>query len=180
MASGDDDEYVRQTNEQVLEAAESLAELEELTPTTWSSLTLKDKLKALQVVEDRMASLQGRPGLRVVTAFLNGYGECDINNQRVVLNHLHLLRDRPVDEIVNTVIHEGRHAYQYFAVTHAGVLSDTPVVASWAENLAPGNYLNAEQFGQELYESQPVELDAWDYADRITQAWADRRRQGRG
>ncbi|SRR5258708_30079192 len=126
-----------------------------------------------------MAALQGRPGLQLVTALLNGYGEYDVDHERIVLNHLHLLGDKPVDELINTVIHEGRHAYQHFAVTHTGVLSDTAEVASWAENLAPDNYLTAEQFGQELYASQPVELDAWNYADRITQALAARRARNR-
>src|SRR5260221_4325069 len=132
MATGDDDEYVRQTNQQVLAAIESLAEVESLRPTIWSSVALKDRLKTLQVVEDRMAALQGRPGLQLVTALLNGYGEYDVDHERIVLNHLHLLGDKPVDELINTVIHEGRHAYQHFAVTHTGVLSDTAEVASWA------------------------------------------------
>ena len=73
----------------------------------------------------------------------------------------------PVQELVDTVVHEGRHAFQHYAVEHPGVVTDEHVVQAWAANMAPGGYLSAEEFGQRRYQSQPIEADAWSYAARI-------------
>ncbi len=36
--------------------------------------------------------------------------------------------------------------------------------------MAPGGYLTPDLYGQELYQSQPIEADAWAYAGRVRQA----------
>jgi hypothetical protein len=77
----------------------------------------------------------------------------------------------PVEEMVDTIVHEGRHAYQDFAVQHPAAVADQRVVAAWAKNRI--NYLDAERYGQELYQSQPLEADAWSYAGAVLAAVRD-------
>ena len=72
-----------------------------------------------------------------------------------------------ISETVDTIAHEGRHAYQHYAIKHPMFHSNVEEVASWRNNNIPGNYLSAEKYGQARYKAQPIEADAWTYASAI-------------
>jgi hypothetical protein len=152
-------------NMQVCEAAERLGSVPELEQETWQNLDSTQRLDALQSVEYIMADVQGRPPLSVMPVEMdqNTFGQFDgsaiqINSSMLESN------DLPASEFIDTVVHEGRHAYQYYAINHPGFESDPALTQSWAENFKPGNYLSAQEYGQELYIKQPVEADAWNYS----------------
>jgi len=158
-------------NLQVEEASERLSNFPEIKPENWESLDEPQRLEALQNVENQMAEIQGRPALPIQETDLpaNTFGQYDgeniqINGESIMDNHM------PVNDFVDTIIHEGRHAYQDYAIQNPGFEVDSEKVNQWAENFEPGNYLTPEEFGQELYMNQPVEADAWSYASRITSA----------
>jgi hypothetical protein len=157
-----------ETDLQVQDATAAIEAMDDLFPGAWQTLDAGDRLTALQDVVDQMAAIQGRPGVKVVPGAMpqGAFGAFD--GEQITVNAAHLEGDMPVGEFVDTIVHEGRHAYQAYAVEHPGAVTDSALVASWAENMAPGNYLNAEQYGQELYQNQPIEADAWSYAGRIT------------
>jgi len=116
-----------------------------------------------------MAAVQGRPGLSVEAEAL-GPGVCGAyDGSRLVVNAEQLDSATPVGEFVDTVVHEDRHAFQDFAVSHPGTVTDGTVVGAWAANMEPGQYLSAEDYGLEAYAAQPIEADAWAYAGRIAQ-----------
>lgn len=156
-----------ETDLQVQEATAALGAMDELAPAAWQTLDAGDRLAALQAVEEQMAAIQGRPSVAVVPEALPAGTFGAFDGERITVNTDHLEEEMPVGEFVDTIVHEGRHAYQAYAVEHPAVVTDSALVQAWADNMAPGNYLSAELYGQELYQRQPIEADAWSYAGRI-------------
>lgn len=151
---------------QIQEAVESLGNIENLNPGAWDNIGPDERLETLQTIENEMATIQGRPPVEVVmddTLGDNTFG--GYNGERIVVNANHLNSEMPVDEFIDTIVHEGRHAYQDHAIAHPGYVNNSELVNSWAENQS--NYLTADEYGQELYATQPLEADAWDYATQI-------------
>lgn len=161
-------EFEQTTEQQIQQAIESLQHIEGLDPQMWQTLDATERLGVLQNVEDRMADIQGRPAVEIVSEEMNPTTFGGYDGQRITLNSGQLESDMPMEEFIDTVVHEGRHVYQDYAVQNPGFVTDTALVNAWADNLA--NYLTAEEYGQELYVVQPIEADAWCYADRITSA----------
>ena len=155
-----------QTDVQVQEAITEINQIEEIRPAVWQELDAGERLRVLQSVEDCMSAIQNRPSVAVSAQEMDLGTFGGWNGQSIQLNAAHLESEMPVNEFIDTIVHEGRHAFQDYAVQNPGVVSDTNVMDAWAENR--DNYLNAEEFGQELYMAQPLEADAWAYASRIS------------
>lgn len=151
-------------SEQMSEAVTALEQIQEIRPENWEDLGLGERLAALQGVEDLMSEIQGRPPLDVVAERMEPglYGYFD---GKAVHISTWGLSSNDVAEAVDTIIHEGRHAYQHYAVDHPGFHPDQQQVEEWRDNFP--NYLAAELYGQEAYQNQPVEADAWAYASSI-------------
>lgn len=166
--SSDQDDFQLETDAQVCDAVTTLSDNQEIKPENWETLDEGERLNALQGVEDQMAEIQGRESLPVIADHdldRNIYG--GYNGSEIRINSDHVTGNQSIEENVDTIIHEGRHAFQDFAAQNPGVVSDNSVVDQWAENLEPGNYLSAELYGQAAYENQPVEADANSYTSSI-------------
>lgn len=159
-------DFALETEGQVADAIESLNTIPEIQPDNWENTEINERLSALQTVEANMAEIQGRPSVPVIPVDLppNQYGGWD--GEAITINANHLAGDMPVSENVDTIVHEGRHALQSFAVSHPEVVSDPAVVDAWRENMEPGNYVDPA-LDPEGYVNQPVEADAWGYAAAI-------------
>lgn len=157
-----------QTDVQVQQAVDEINQIEEIRPEVWQNLEAGERLAVLQSIEDRMAAIQARPAVTVSAHEMDASTFGGWNGQAIELNAAHLASDMSVSEFVDTIVHEGRHAFQDYAIQNPGVVSDASIVNAWAENRE--NYLRAEEYGQELYMAQPLEADAWAYAGRITSA----------
>ncbi len=156
-----------ETQLQEQEGVARLRDMPALTPEGWAQLDIGGRLEALNNVEATMAEIQGRPSVPVETAPMGETTFGGYDGSRILLNEEHLRRNElPVREFVDTIVHEGRHAYQDAAVKNPDLAGNAPEVQAWAENMQ--NYLSLEQYGQEIYQSQPVEADAWNYAAQIT------------
>jgi hypothetical protein len=174
-----DTAFALDTSQQIQDATQQLSQIEGLNPNNWTALDSASRLEMLQTVEDRMAAIQGRPAVEIKPTELTPgtYGYYD--GQRITINAADLNGNQmQVSEFVDTIVHEGRHAYQDYAITNPGIVSDPAVVAAWTENMQPGNYLTAEEYGQEAYLNQPVEADAWSYASQVTSALFREQRGG--
>lgn len=154
------------SDQQIGAAVDSLRQLDGLRPEVWQELTPEERTSTLQEVETRMSEVQGRTPLPIRTEQLGagsfGYydgGSITINADHVAGNEM------PVQEFVDTIVHEGRHAFQDHAIKTPGVVEDS-LANTWQENM--NNYLSAEEVGQEAYANQPVEADAWNYASNVT------------
>jgi hypothetical protein len=70
----------------------------------------------------------------------------------------------PAREVMEMILHTGRHAYQYFAVSHPEKHSNREEVHAWGANFA--RYLRFEE-NPWAYANQPIEVDAGRYAQAI-------------
>lgn len=76
-----------------------------------------------------------------------------------------LLENADPREVMTTVMHESRHAFQDFAINHPELVTVSPqTIAEWKYNF--DNYIRPE-FDFEAYVSQPVEADAEDFAETM-------------
>lgn len=156
-------------SEQVKEGVEALAPMGELRPGAWENIGVDERAAALQEAEARLAERAGRPAVTVIVEKtdpgVNGYYDPQTGTM-----HLseHLVQDAgSLARAIDTVAHEGRHAYQHHAINNPGFHPDAAQVRAWAENLQPGNYLTAELYGYEAYRNQPIEADAWAFGEAI-------------
>lgn len=76
-----------------------------------------------------------------------------------------LLKDADPQEVMETIMHESRHAYQDFAVNHPEQVSvDIETIQTWASNFT---YYIRPEYDFEAYENQPVEADANEFSERM-------------
>lgn len=153
---------------ETVEAVEALREIDDLQFENWYRLREIDKVGVLQQAENRLAELQRRSPAEVlmVDCEPNVYGGYNYGTNQIEISS-HLLRSNDVKEVVDTIAHEGRHAYQYQATMFPEIHHDRNEVREWRKNFF--NYMRQEDYGYELYRSQPLEADAWKYGKTIAE-----------
>ncbi|MGE3276474.1 MAG: hypothetical protein AB7O67_15275 [Vicinamibacterales bacterium] len=138
----------------------------------WNNLaTPNARLEVLQKAENAIASLSGRPALPVLPGNLEPqeYGVCD--GEAIWVNEDYL-EPGCNQEMIRTIVHEGRHAMQYHACSNPDAHQDSAQVEAWQSNLRPGGYIEWRE-NPERYMSQPVEADAFAYEDAVMSAYID-------
>lgn len=161
-------EHQLETELQISMAADSLANIPELGDEAWGSLDAAQRLGVLQNIENTMAGIQNREPVAIQAEPMEPgvFGGFNPNTRGIQLNEAYLTGDDvPPSEHLNTIVHEGRHAFQAAAIQDPALVTDPAVVADWAEN--DKKYLSPDLVGQEMYEAQPLEQDAFDYANRV-------------
>ena len=85
-------------------------------------------------------------------------------NNSIELN-MNLLEQKDCSGLLNTILHEARHAFQLKAIENPNSVSvDVGKINEWRENFV--NYIPPE-LDYEEYRNQSVEADAFAYADTI-------------
>lgn len=187
------DEYIEKherlyDNEVSREIASELGSMTDLRYENWTNLSEDEKLSLLNDVEQTQANLEHRDSMTVEFEDLpkNTFGYQDADNNRIVLNRAHILSDHPFyhREAIDTIIHEGRHAYQHYNVDVQTIHESDAEVASWRENFYDPKYGYYHSQGRKmyipledgtvqemsdnrLYEYQPVEIDARNFASDV-------------
>jgi hypothetical protein len=98
----------------------------------------------------------------------NSLGGYNPENNTISLNaKKYLYGDMPnVDDMINTIVHESRHAYQHEVANNSerntGISKET--IREWKENL--DNYISP-YYDFEAYRNQPIEVDAFDFSDNV-------------
>jgi len=133
----------------------------------WADASQEQRLSALQRAENEAARIQGRDPLSVALDAGAPSEEKGYYNDEQILIGEHSLNNDDVSEIANTLAHEGRHAYQDYAIEHPNFHPDADDVQSWRENMQPRAYIPPEQ-GYQQYRNQPIERDAWSFGNNIT------------
>ncbi|MCM1352934.1 MAG: hypothetical protein NC250_09420, partial [Alistipes senegalensis] len=78
-------------------------------------------------------------------------------------------------EILDTLIHEGRHAYQDYNMNEREVHPRRSEIDSWRENESCGYYSgDASELGARLYRFQPQETDARQFAQDVIEKLNDK------
>lgn len=145
-----------------MENVEYLQSIEGLKAENWVELQPHERLDVLRTLESRLAEIQRRPPLPIVAERMEE-GLCGyFDGKALHINMEHIQDPAYLQEVTDTVAHEGRHAYQDYAIEHPEIHPDLKEVQYWAANHE--HYLNSRKFGLEIYESQPLEVDARHYA----------------
>lgn len=125
----------------------------------WQAMDAGERLQALQEIENRAALEQGREALEVAadpfcddegTPKGGVYGEYDgeklyvneyLVNDNGFYDHGDIIPQSDVNvQLMDTVLHEGRHAFQDYAVANPGAY-DAAETARFEVNNEPGNYI---------------------------------------
>ena len=142
---------------------------ENLHPRVWQTLSLDEKLDTLQMVEYYEAMQTGRPVAQVKAKRFsdnNMYGCYYIGRGVIAISREHL-ETGDVEKVMNTLLHEGRHAQQDYLVsyfTEMGWCSEEIIQSnSYFEDIR--DWKNSyEKLGQEEYYYSSLEVDARSYA----------------
>lgn len=146
----------------------------------WQNLTAEEKLNVLQKVADVERRYLGIPyALTVGTANLTGgaLGYYSDRTREIIIDLDHLLDDSSND-LVNTICHEARHAYQHRLVDAYDQVDDELKgllifydVSEYKEEFS--DYTDASE-DEYLYVTQRVEQDCRKYAKTTTNEYFDR------
>ena len=174
-----------------LEMAEGIADyletISEIKYENWSRLTLDQRTEVLNRIEQQIAAIEHRPPLRVELEKLKpqNMGYQSTSEQKIVLNSLIVgSNNRDIHrEVLDTIIHEGRHAYQHYNVDVKMIHESGSEVMTWAENFYNPYYQyytsgkkkifipyhdgTTHDVDYRLYYYQPVEIDARNFAADI-------------
>lgn len=149
--------------------------LEQFKSDKWDNLSYSERISALQQAENAQAAKQGRPARKVKGVDMEPgvRGHYNMNYPEYIQVNRDMVNAsgeaRQNYDMLSTVYHEGRHAYQDDAIK--GKIQnpkETPeTVQSWKKNYPNlgGVYYDGETKGSyQDYRYQPIEADANDYA----------------
>lgn len=144
--------------------------LERFSKSTWKNASIEERKKILNEFMTEIALVMGisisgnvvfeqmeKPTTR------GGYYQ---NENKVHINTDYLSRSDSY-QIMQTMIHEMRHAYQKAAVDHPEQFNvSAETIAQWRENFKPEVYYSGDDY--QRYVSQPIEYDAKNFAKQYS------------
>lgn len=149
----------------------------ELQPGNWEQMTPAERLDALAQVENFVSEVTLRPPCRVVSEAMDGMHGYH-QGGKIALNE-DLLKDSSPEgmrQALETLLHEGRHAYQHWNTDVIQVEPSGELVNSWKLNWDMGyengdsGLFDFQNMGLKRYLTQPVEVDARVFAESVLQA----------
>lgn len=160
---------------QIEQISEVLTGCEEIKYENWTSLELSEKEAVLNTLEERIAEIECRPACPVrLTELEEGlWGGYNPESKDITINSLYAEQSdfRTYREVIDTLIHEGRHAYQDYNVKVAEIHPRHSEVVSWEETMEGGKWGYwgdcSSLMGQRLYEQQSIEIDARNFATDV-------------
>ena len=161
--------------------ADYLSGLENLKYENWQKLSLEERKKLLNTIEQQIAAIEHRPPLPIEVEKMKSsiFGYQDSCHHKIALNSLYVNSNKLDDynEVIDTIIHEGRHAYQHYNVDKKLIHESASIVNTWKEIYynPKFQYYSGERciipvkgrlldVGFRLYYYQPVEIDARNFA----------------
>lgn len=172
-------EFAPSMEVQAAEIRDVFFDIPELQYDNWVELSNDEKIDALARLENEVAEIAHRPAVSVEYADLGPgvLGDCNGQRIRVATSRLEDNSYQGYKELLNTLFHEGRHAYQDYNVFVKQVEQNSELVSSWSVNNQILGYDNGERSNSDLailgyfeYYSQPVEVDARVFAETVINA----------
>lgn len=164
---------------QIEQAAEAMENIEGLSFDEWKELSYEERIEVLQKLENTMAQIEHRPRcpLNVKKMRENDFGYFSPTNLDITMNSRYIKSDSYKDykECLDTIIHEGRHAYQQYNLTVREVHPREGELTNWKWNEFEMGYRNARIHGFKAYWSQPMECDARAFAEDVLQNYLERK-----
>lgn len=159
---------------QIEQISDVFSECEELRYENWQNLELSEKVDVLNHLEKEIAEIEHREPcpIRVLEMPLHQFGGYNLNSKSIDINKAYVEQSgydhNMFKEVLDTLVHEGRHAYQDYNVNVCEIHPRHSEVASWAETMEGGKWGyhgdTSTLLGQRLYEQQSIEIDARNFA----------------
>lgn len=157
---------------QIEQISDVLSDCEEIKYENWVNLELPEKESVLNSLEARIAEIECRPvcPIRLTPLEENQWGGYNPVTKDITINsdYAELSDYRTYREVIDTLVHEGRHAYQDYNVNVCETHPRQSEIRSWAENMEGGKWGYwgdcSSLLGQRLYEQQSIEIDARNFA----------------
>ena len=157
---------------QIEQVSEILSNCEELKYENWVTLELSEKESVLNSLEQRIAEIECRPTcpIRLLPLEERQWGGYNPVTKDITINSAYAECSDfgTYREIVDTLVHEGRHAYQDYNVNVCEIHPRHSEVESWSETMGGGKWEYwgdcSTMLGQRLYEQQSIEIDARNFA----------------
>lgn len=157
--------------EQVEEISDYLCSIENLEYEQWSELTPAQRLETLQEAENKIAEIEHRNPCEIHIKELkpNEHGYFNPVDKSITLSISDISGSDyySYKETLDTLIHEGRHAYQDYNLTARQVHPRGGEISNWKWNEQELGYQSALFCGFEAYKMQPVESDARAFAEDV-------------
>lgn len=156
---------------QIEKMADAMKEIEGVDFSVWKSLSLDDRMDVLQKVEEQAAAIAHRPVCELTAKSLGEgyYGYYSNGEYQITLNNDYISSDSFADykETFDTLIHEGRHAYQDYNLYGREIHPRHGDVSNWQINEFQYGYQDVKHCGFKAYEMQPKEADARAFAEDV-------------
>lgn len=141
----------------------------------WEKLDINERVDALQQLENCVAEIAHRPAIEISAENLEPgvLGYYNHNSECIAISSEILEDSSSYCDALNTVIHEGRHAYQYYNLYSGNVVEqNSELVDAWRVNLdvlgyESGDALIFRTLGMCRYYTQPIEVDARTFANEV-------------
>lgn len=157
--------------EQISQISDFLSGVEELKYENWCKLEYTERQAVLQRVEDKIAEIEHRDPCEIKFEVMEygSLGFFDPENKDITINARYVASNEfdSYKETLDTLIHEGRHAYQDYNMTEREVHPRGGEVNMWKWNQEEIGYQNPNFVGFEAYAMQPVETDARAFAEDV-------------
>lgn len=164
--------------EQISQIGDYLSDIDELKFENWKELTPSEREDVLQMVEYKIAEIEHRNPCQLNFQEMpyGSLGYFDPISKEITLNSRYVNSDEYVgyQETLDTLIHEGRHAYQDYNMNEREVHSREGEVNMWKWNEQEVGYQVCDLVGWEIYAMQPVEADARAFAEDVLKNFNDK------
>lgn len=163
---------------QIEEISDMMSCIEGLEYSEWKELSYEERMEVLQEVEFKIAEIAHRPACHVSSKSLGdghygyytpGTGNMVVNSDVIASNSF-----EDYKETLDTLIHEGRHAYQDYNLNEREVHPRSGDVSNWKLNEKHYEYQDIAHYGFKAYALQPVEADARAFAEDVLKKYFDK------
>ena len=155
---------------QAQEIRDIFYEIPELSYDRWKELSIDRRAELLGYFETKIAAIEMRDPLRIeheaTAKSVAGY----FDGSKIVISDNQLGRNDigAYWDVLDTLFHEGRHAYQYHNIYGTRTERSDELFRSWEVNMKEMGYQPGNSFttaGLNRYFCQPVEVDARVFAE---------------
>lgn len=174
--------------EQVAQISDVMSETKGLRLDEWKNLSLEQRVNLLNDLETQIAEIEHRPACPIEVKSLGAITESNgklqghmgthvtnafLGTEYIEINDELLKSDNPVyyREVLDTVVHEGRHSYQTYNLEHRETHTSKGDLTNWHVNHEMYGYQDAKTCGFKAYWLQPVEADARKFAQDVLTAY---------
>ena len=163
---------------QIERISDTMAQIEGLEFYEWKELPFDERVDLLQNIENEVALIAHRPSCPIQTESLGkGYfGYYSPESKTITINSDYIQSNDISDykEVLDTIIHEGRHAYQYYNLTEREVHPRQGDISNWKANEFDYGYQDAKTQGFAAYFLQPQEADARAFAEDVLKQYQEK------